>query len=666
MLETMMKHSKRKCKSTTSDLESLLSGDEGVGQTRNPLAALDERLDDIERRNRGRRRRKPPTHQISCTSHRSNSVPSKTVSFSPYVLHRVENVVSCGKQPTCWGNTCARCRANNRKSAVTVSPCRKKMLAKRPMDQGRHKVTCMPGNSVYTQQDKETSVCGSPKPESYYWDFPCCDAKLKSHCCAASDKSFHSVEDDTIPLSGVSVSKLGRSYPYFNPTSLRCSRSAGSLHVSGNNSDDFSRSYRSPFLSSFPTVSCWRTDSKIDCLIAKYGDYHYTKSTSSLPYQNYSFELGWPFGNISHNKSPHSRADLYPSAYAGSSSLFRQPVTCSSTSGFTNLFKSLANRSESFPTSYGGSYVYPTFADTYQSSAMKSLNHDPLFQKDMLLSCSHSYYPMSSLACSLLDLDSGSHFDRRRSMWHGTRPTGLLSKYTSSLPVTASRLNFQGCKNLDSTDDMKIMSKSGNISCNASFLSRADAANVSVDNTYKPRSSPYIPSLTRYGDSNSLLSTKYNPYVQADSKRDSHRHTYSWNCNRSVMCDPVWIPKYYTTDVANGTSADSKSLANSSLRLHSDFSHLGPSSKNQGTNTRYRKTLDPECSRSMFKGIRSSPVLEGLSNFWHKQSPRLDISKLKEDGKDIFSKSNLASDDTVNLKSPRSRQSSAKVFSILN
>ncbi|BFZ14482.1 hypothetical protein BsWGS_17521 [Bradybaena similaris] len=591
----MIRRIKKTSKAGEPDVDAL-SGewDSGAGHaSRGVLAALDERISDLERHSRGRTKRKHPGNHNTCSSRRPNSVPSKTVSFSPNIRHRENDDVRPESRAAKWNNKCRYCNNRGRRSTMSPSPGRQRSAVNKSMCSDWDN-SCQSPSSLSDSPELYTDVSNSPGPARHYRDFRGSAGDHKHSWRPDTAGSRHADDHDLSSASAYYNKRFGWVYP------LSCSSrsSYGSSQVSRSLSDERLR-YRTNRLSHcFGGEDVLGYESKADHLLAKYSDYSCPTQQSPpmnvFPYKS-SFLESLMAGESNNKKSILSKLDILNTSLATlRHSKVKNPLlSCSLPSRYTSVVSRYRDAKE--PTDY----IYNKSMNSSNDSNLHaplltsfSLTSDPLLDNKRFKVYRQDYPILPTIASTNSDSDVKAKFDRWIKPWFDKQSTTFQSKYSSLL--LGLPLSFRGVYSQKPLNEMSLHEKYQRIVHNTSKPSRPNSLSsmsslaVCYNSTENNRSQ--TPAETRSGRS----SRKCNPHVHTET--DS-MFNYKLNSSRSVVSDLALQQTHSTIDISkrppSNVNASRASFGSSTHSLDSMFS---ASTKHCATESGYMRLLKFEKS----------------------------------------------------------------------
>lgn len=580
----MNRRIKKRCKAGEPEVDAL-SGewDSGAGHpSRSVLAALDERISDLERHNRSRTRRKQPGNHNTSSSRRPNSVPSKTVSFSPYIRHRENDDVPPESRAARWNNKCRYCNTRGRRSTLSSSPGRQRSAVNRSLSSDWDS-SCASPSSLSDSPEFYTDVSNSPGPARYYRDFR----------GSAGDHKRSRHADDHDPSASAYYSKR---FGWVYPRSCSSRASYGSSQVSRSLSDERLRFRTSRPSHCFGGEDVLGHESKIDRLLAKYSDYSYPKQQSPpmnfFPYKS-SFLESLMAGESNNNKSILSKLDILNTSLAAvRQSRVRNPLSVwSLPSNYTRVGR---YKDANDPTDYMYNKSMNSADSNVHASSLTSctFTSDPLLENKRFKVYRKDYPILPTITSATSDAEVKAKFDRWIKPWFDKQSTTFQSKYSSLLQDRPLALRGMGSQK--SLNGMSLHEKYNSIVRNTSRPSRPSrqpslsSLAVCYNSTENNRS--HIPVQTRNGRS----SRKYNPHVHTETDSVCN---YNINSSRSVLSDLAVQPAHSTIDISKRPSSSiNASRASFGSSTHSLDSLFSASTKHCATHSGYMRLLKFEKS----------------------------------------------------------------------
>lgn len=457
----MIKRSKKKWKPKRPEVNRVKQA-ECINQSRNSLGSSNQPSGGRERQSRNLKKMRSPNNRSKCLWHRSKSVPPKTVSFCPYVMHRFAQGPRRVKADVSRSNSCACCK---HKAGAKRSIATKKKLAMEKSGPHQHELDpCLPADNAPSAYDQ---FYGTPCPGYVRCgnDHMCPEFDYHQNEYCGLGPLYHREYSDRSPAPKYH-SYLPQEH---NPgMSLGTPSSVGSAYVTdvGSNPPPWHPVKRS--LHTTPGLRNRGADAKYDFLMAKYSEHNCPKSHPALSdyfsFQRLAKDGSQNVANLSQNKSP--------SAFlaAATSASFSQPRSHSQTRseqmtqpGATG--QSLFQYDNKYYTGFSALNNYSrgrSFnTDQYQSEAMRDLMYNTVSQKyiDNSTASSQKWYTRA-------DPEMNSVFQRRR-----------LSSTSYPFPETSSAFrsrfgaNSLGSRKYEFFDDMSLMRRYHNWGINSMLQS---------------------------------------------------------------------------------------------------------------------------------------------------------------------------------------------------
>lgn len=505
----MIKRGKKKWKLKQTESDLLHSPDvaNSVTQSRNVRAALGQRSDIEERQSRNMRRIRSPRRKTKVLWSRSHSVPIKSVSFSPYVLHRFEHTAPRVKALN-YQNSC--CSANKLKNEMkrTCLPTRKKLMPERSLDHVHNAPSCMSSNNLHNNHDYYYGIRGSPGPSRASHQAAYSSTEL--NCFRSPSSALPNVTGERSPSEFQVLCTYGdRAYLQHQYGS---SSTVASPYISPGTKYWLQNK---PSLAASPRVNKWDRDAKFNFLMAKYSEHNYPRShPARAEYFNYGRNSSQTdYGNVSQNKSTSTRKTFInsaiPSAYRNLDNNYHY--------GAEGPFRYIFNHS-------GNALID---VETYRSEAMRSLAYDSLVKKCVYQPYS-SREPQTSAAVisSLTDSEKSARNRKSRRHERDFLPGVSSSAFESHLaPSQARRSRY------DHLDEMRMPGRYRALSASASMSTASGVSQLSLDGNFRSRSSDtsYLALPQNYSDNNKLFQGKSSLIRGGDSTKSVHRNMYGWS-----------------------------------------------------------------------------------------------------------------------------------------
>uniref|UniRef100_A0A0B7BCC5 Uncharacterized protein n=1 Tax=Arion vulgaris TaxID=1028688 RepID=A0A0B7BCC5_9EUPU len=588
----MIQHNKQRCKAMQQEEDSVYSEEGSIfmNQPRSVLTALDERINDLERGNRSRRKRKVLPRQNTCTSQRPTSLPMKNVSFSPHTIHSLENEnTGEGQHPTIR-NKCAWCDGRSRRSTLASSPCRKKLPMKNLTDQLHNDDSCMSANSIYDSPENYTGVCSSPGRAKFRSDFSTAGYKQPRTTGGRTTTSC-SEERNKSGLSNYYNNRFARICPYFNPLGTLGRHGMASTHTSHQKMNDIFKFRNRPSFSCSPIGDIWEPDSNVDLLLAKY-KYPQILSppTNYVRYKSSFLSQGMHVRNISNNRSV--RISVLP-VNVKIPRVHTRSTSSSLSSRYDALINNYVDRAEPFYYNYDKSRncAYNNVSE-YQPQSTKAIVNDQIFAKKFKLN--KSFNPLASTFSNTI---SDSHNIGRNDNWiqplPERKPIVLRSKYFCSLPHTSIRLASTRFKDEDFAEDTKNMGRF------CTFPRRTSQSKPEVSKLNRGyinhsflSDSPFLSAVGKHNYKDELVSKKHSPYTIKENKSD---FKYNW------MSDIPSTHKYSTVENIKWPSRNKFNTVSYSFPISSFKSGLSKDNTNNSQRARYpeiKESVNPYFTKS--------------------------------------------------------------------